>query len=356
MEYNQALDGDMVMMPPQQEPFMYLSLSKVTTSMSITFCSLVGCYLYSLGYADIVKGLAESGRLDTCSWRGWMWAMSVMGPAGCGIRMLLAPAMWSLLGERRDVIGACRHPAAILWMVCYFVPLAAMVYMMSFPGFRELADPEATIRDWPTDCSVQRPYHGLFQTRSYALTGSLIMEGLINLWIVIKCRDPDVRCVGFCVPVVIYNFGFLMAGPVSFLLRYMGAPCDDLWIEQGYLFIAVVLLAVKLLLIAAPFGNQAAIKSQNQIFGPFAYWSTIIFLLLDAAQVASLDTIMSYASEIKAGTPWNACGVDYKEFWLPRHVGEVYYCYAELAAYYFWILGNWLWLSNYMPIPRELKF
>jgi len=347
--YSQPMTSEVAVLPPKPEPFMYITPGKFMVSMAIAYLGIVGCYMFSLGYAEITKGMVESGSLNTCSWSTWMQVLSIVAPATCILRIFLAPAAWLFMGERRNLPAACMNPFALLWMVCYWVPLLMLVCMLAYPGFRDIFSSADTIDRWPSDCEVKRPYHGLFQSNSWALFGAYVYEGFIHLTITFRVNDQEGRTTAFGWPILLATSAFLAFGPIRFLANYEGEPCADMWIEYTFLAVTVFFAFFKLLLSWAQFGMQDAVQSVNSFFGPYAYWSTIIWLLLAASHIIVLETILAYATVIKSGPPYEACGADYKEFWFPRHRGLVYYLYGEFVAFNFWILGMWLWPRVWQP-------
>jgi len=334
-----------------QETPLHLDVGKLLLALAVASAGYVGCYLYGLGFGDLGRGVKQSG--GGCSFMDYFDLLSVIAPFFCMARILLAPAVWSRIAMRRPICSALADPFVLIWMVLFVWPFA-MLFGAQFTGMLgDTSDAAATISTWPSSCPLKRPYHGLFQTRCGALGGSLLCEVIWYAGIAWWGYDRDyfgrldVRggITGYIGSVVLFYAVMLYAGPIRFYYREAvvdpdkEAACQDGWIATTYIVVTVGGLILKVLLFVLPGMLTQAILIKHKVFGPYGHLATWLWWAIHIAQMVILRTVMSKAQDLVMRPPFQACGRDYAEFFIPRFYGLQYFMYGEFLMFNFWLLG-----------------
>lgn len=320
-----------------------ITVGTLICSLSISCVGFVGPYLYTLGYSDIANGLKASGSVGSCGWKPLFEILNTLLIVACILRTILAPSLWTHCFAHGPDWKALNNPFVLCWCILFSVPFL----FLSIPLFGlvpHVTLMDKTIRDWPTSCKIQRPFHGLFQTRCWAALGSFLAEGLWHLWILVH-RDNFQRQVGaISVAMLLFYFFMCLGGPVLFLsaLDDIG-QCDDAWISITYLLVTSSSFLVLLLLLNIRSCVAQAVKTAETAVELYTHWAPVLFNVVAATHLLVLEVVVRQGKELKAGPPWAVCGRDFKEFYFPRHKGLIYYCYAQLISFNLWILGCSLW-------------
>merc|ERR1712139_477388 len=148
----------------------------------------------------------------------------------------------------------------------------------------------------------------------------------------------------------------LLGGPVLFLSGVDDiGECDDAWISIIYIVLTIIVYVVLMLLLNLRMCIVEAVRSASSIVDLYTRWPTVLFNVVAILQLVILESIVREGKELKGGPPWTVCGRDYKEFFFPRHKGLIFYCYAQIISFNFWILGCSIW-SHELEVWGEADF
>jgi len=305
---------------------------------------LAGLHLYRAGADDFKKGCEEM-KNESHSVCQRMQILKTLLPTCCVLRVFCAPALWYHMAERGDFAGGLQSAPAVAWIMLWSVPFCLLNQIVLMRGFRNVLSSYDTLAEWPEHISLNRPYHGLASTRCHAANGGFYAELFWNCWIIYQDSNVAGRLAGISIPLIIFNVGMLLGGPVNFLVR---KPKTDRWVAETYLLVSLFAVEGLLLLNHAGFGISAAVEpgALHGVFGPYHHWSVWLWNVLLVAQTLITRYAVTNAEELKAGPPWNAGGCDHKEFFFPRFWGLIYICYSMLASFNLWVLGNYVWASD----------
>jgi len=309
-----------------------------------------------------MQGLRIADTLDSCQWTPIWTTLTYVVPTSCIFRVFLAPAMWTDLGEQRCCFRG--SVPAIAWVAAFcaaFIPLFAVMVQ---PGILSVHSPQETIADWPEDCLLERPYHGLFQTRTLAMFVCHCIELLWTLRLGMLAKRGESRAQTLAYPMLVAQPLLLVFGPLTFLWRLNGAPCADTVPE--YIFVgtastcAIILGVIFIVWLprickklaaqraAVESGDSGSSDRSGRDCSPCQGWRPLglplgLCVLVLVLQIAVLEAARSAALGVQPGPPWAACSVDYKEFYLPRHRGLLLFLYSQLAAVPLATCGFCLW-------------
>jgi len=324
-----------------------LSWGTLVAAAAVSLPQFVGLFLFNEGIADLQRGCEEQ-----CNEHNWinhrLQRLKIVLPSMAVIRIFCAPSMWFFMadefhGPDWPVLGIF----PMIWFVNMLVSWGLFFQVIMMPGMANILNSLKTISYWPLECHVERPYHGLASTRCHALSGGFWSEFLWNVWIVLFYGDTSIgmRIAGITIPLIVFNTGMILGGPVNFLSRN---PYKDRWVAQTYIAVGIVAVEGYLLLNFAWFGIRQAVDPVTNLsrLGPYGHWSVIAWNVIIIAQALICRTSILGAEELKPGAPWAAGGADHKEFFFPRFWGQIYFCYGIFVSFNLWILGNWVWAEE----------
>jgi len=328
--------------PEGKNPLLY----KYMAAAGIECIGAVGLYLYSLGVDDFQTGLTKSGTLASCELFGRAETLLWFMPLCALVRLIFTPFMWNCLIERRAFNYPLDIVAVVAFAAAFFVPFVWFAFGIVFtPGVSDQNDFEAAIANWPADCRVERPYHGLFQTRAWAMGGGFLGMLGMHIWVIVG--GPNARCrVGaIVVPTVLFSIFMLLGGPYFFLRSAPDSFCPDLWIPNTYYAVTIITVIAMVLLCLLPACLPDAVtfgvnRGHSLAWaGPYAQWSTWAWLIIAVVQILLLRWAITSGVQLVGGPPFEVCGADYKEFYYPRFWGLIYYTYGQFIAFNLWICG-----------------
>mmetsp|Transcript_123616 Transcript_123616/g.357551 ORF Transcript_123616/g.357551 Transcript_123616/m.357551 type:complete len:331 (+) Transcript_123616:113-1105(+) len=324
----------------------HLSAYGLLCAAAVSVPQFIGAYLFRAGVRDYGIGCEEQGVLFNAS-LDHMRLLVRFIPMCALFRVLCAPALWYWLADEKDFPGALRSFPAMMWILLWAVPFVLFKQILLRPGMRCVHSSHQTIRDWPEEMPCQRPYHGLLSTRCHAACGGFYIELLWHAWTIYAGDDVGLRLGGISIPIVLFNAGMLLGGPVNFLLR--GPTCDG-WVAELYLLVSLACAEGMLILNHAGFGLREAVNhaTNGSSIGPYAHWSTWIWILLMLVQAVVLRYAVTSSRELQPGEPWTVGGCEHKEFFFPRFWGLIYACYGMMISFNLWVLGVWL-----TPVPES---
>jgi len=321
---------------------LYLGLGQMSCAAAICCMSFVGDYLFMFGVEDLETGLKKNNKhvgnktLEKAKTLQWLMPMCAV------LRVLFAPALWFWLAEKGSWLGALTSVPVLCWGVLYFCPCFMLVSLSMMKGVRHFADQDKCIANWPDHTEIDRPYHGLFQTRALAATGGFLVEFGWHMSIIYVGNDSLARVGCISVSTLIWNLLMLLGGPILMLTKSPGPQCRDTWIAQVYIIVSLAACEAMVLLHHAWFALPQMMNSESK-FGPYSHWSVLLWLLVSVAQVSTLHFCILQGYELKSGAPWSVGAADYKEFFYPRFWGLIFYCRGQFIAFNFWIVGCYMW-------------
>uniref|UniRef100_A0A7S3TVG9 Uncharacterized protein n=1 Tax=Emiliania huxleyi TaxID=2903 RepID=A0A7S3TVG9_EMIHU len=315
---------------------------------SLLLCSMAICgfcgwgwYLFDMGTSDFRIGLDAAGTSDSCSWKPQLEALDRLIPFLLIVRAATLPHLWHTLGAQpRRWMVALLTPACIGFLFALVLPLAWVTALVLQPGLQSVFNFNATLQQWPTDCAVNRPFHGLLQARMWALFTGLWMETTM----VIQTTRSFTRPASFgksgaatsLVPLILGMF----MGPLQPLaFEGIDAQCPDTARLIAYIVIAIGSNGIKLALRLHSSLIPAAVASPSPLSRSRALQA---WLATSLVEILSLEAILCTAVELRSGPPFDdMCGAGSKEFFFPRLRGFVYFEYAQLVITALWVQGCW---------------
>lgn len=317
------------------------SVGAILASAAVICPHFVGLFLLSAGSKDFTRGCERFHNNDNWVVTRIQLLVRVL-PLTALVRVFCAPSLWHYLGQEQNLSLALRSPMVYLWVVDFAVSWTLLLQVVLQPGIRSLWSSSQCIETWPKDCAVGRPYHGLSSTRLHAANGSFFAELLWNAWIIFFARDSASVIGGITVPFVIFNAGMILGGPVNFLY---GRPVLDVSVAQTFIFLSIFAVEAIILLNHAEFALPEALDTTRPgigPLGPYGHWAPWAWNAVVALQAIGSRAAITRSSQLYAGEPWHAGGVDHKEFFLPRFWGLIFFCYGVLVCFNLWVVGNWL--------------
>lgn len=255
-------------------------------------------------------------------------------------RVFFAPSMWK--NARKYGILGLLAPTTLVWAALFFIPFSIAGYFSMEPFGLPNANGPEIVSDWPETCRMKHPKgYGLFVTRTLALFGAHLCEGLWNLWIVLFHSKTSWRVCGLAIPMVIISLFMLLGGPYNFMTQVEErSTCDFMWVPINYFLWTGVAVVIGVLLLFSSFGLPSAVtKPLKTTWGPYSHWSTWFLLFVLVAQLQVLRHTITTAGDGYKG----ACGVKNVTYYFPRHWGLIFYDWGQLLILNLWILGNFLW-------------
>lgn len=314
------------------------SCGRILCALAVACPQFLGSALFWIGVRDFDRGCREMKNGLDPTLRNMKLLRWVM-PFCALLRVFFVPALWFHLAEEPNLSQATHSVAVVLWVACFLLPYWMLLRFILMPGFRCALSSYRTINEWPEECAVQRPYHGLVSTRCHIAHGSFLVELLWTVWIIYQGPNHAYRVGGISVPMVAFNVALLIGGPINYLSR---GPRRDAWVAYGFLIISTLSCDVMLVFAHAPFGlRNAVIASSNH--GPYSNFICQLWLLTAAFQAFSLRFMLNIGEELKPRPPWQAGGCDHKEFYRPRFAALVAFCFVQLVSYNLWVTGCGLW-------------
>jgi len=318
----------------------HLTAHGLLCAAAVSCPQFIGLYLFRAGVRDYGRGCEEAGVM-TCPVLDQMRLLVRFLPVCASLRIFCAPALWHWMADLKDFSSALRSFPAMMWILLWSVPFVLFKQILLKPGLRSVHSSHQTIREWPEELPCQRPFHGLLSTRCHAACGGFYIELLWNAWTIWVGGDLGLRLGGISIPVLIFNLGMLVGGPVNFLSR---SPTVDGWVAEVYLLVSLAAVEGMLLLNHSWFGLRVAIdhKDNDSFLGPYGHWSTWLWIGLLLMQAVVLRSVVTRSQDLHPGEPWTAGGCDHKEFFFPRFWGLIYVCYGMMISFNLWVLGVWL--------------
>jgi hypothetical protein len=321
---------------------MGLSASwQLACSLAISTFGAWGWYLFNFGIYDFGAGLRGAGS-KACPWKKSLDGLDRFVPLCIILRVATLHYVWKYYStKKQERKSVTKHPGVLLYFVVLAVPVLWILTQALQPGMRAIGDHTATLKDWPAACKVGRPYHGLLQTRFYALlTGHLVEATLAILTTrrVAKGAGPGWSRVGDLASTLVVPFFGSIFGPIDFIHNANLDGCPDTARAYAYLFIAIICALVKYGLRthkkAAP--SSAVVPGSPFFSNPVVAWYAVAVF-----QICALEILVSTGVELKGGPPLKVCSNGWKEFFFPRFKGAIYFCYAELVNMALWTYGSW---------------
>mmetsp|Transcript_11794 Transcript_11794/g.23928 ORF Transcript_11794/g.23928 Transcript_11794/m.23928 type:complete len:242 (-) Transcript_11794:206-931(-) len=240
-------------------------MSTIHCSFAVNVPQWIGLYLFQKGVADFGKGCEEVFNYNRML--AQVRRLNYVCPLCSLVRVLCAPAMWYWTVDQSDFAQVFHSVFALLWALCFLVPLVWFGSIVTQSGIVSVLDSDKTIREWPQDCRVNRPYHGLLSTRCWALFGAFWIELLWNVWIIYAGGDISRRFCGITFALVLFNAGMVFGGPVNFLAR---GPYCDRGIAETYILVSLFAMVGYLLLANSSSGLSVAVAGAEF---PMKHWS-----------------------------------------------------------------------------------
>lgn len=329
---------------------LHLSVGTFFCAAAVGGAHFTGLYLFRAGCNDFQKGCEEM-KDEFNRVNQQLQFLKIFLPVCALLRVFCVPSVWYYMAETDNFGGALHSVPALMWVILWAIPFVLFKQILLMPGISQVLSSDRTIAEWPTECAVQRPYHGLLSTRCHAASGGFYIELLWNAWIIFQGTSIEGRVGGITIALVIFNAGMLMGGPVNFLSR---GPTVDKWVAETYLVVSLFAVEGYVLLNHAWFGIRMAVSHETNLspYGPYGHWSVLVWNGLLILQTLVCRTAVLNAQELKGGPPWNCGQCDHKEFFFPRFWGLIYVCYGMMISFNFWIVGIWLWVpAQAEPYP-----
>ena len=359
----------------------------VFAALSIAAVSFWGWWMLLYGVYDFDAGLRIAGSIS-CSWQPQLQALSRLSLPLIWVRTALLPPVWELLSKHRWR-NIARQPVFLVYAAALVLPTTCVTALICQPGLGAVFDHAATLREWPSECAVDRPYHGLLQTRTWAFFTAQWMEVSMVVAVAGSWKKDTFAQLGAWVMTVPPILGSL-AGPLDALIFNAAEgqdPCPDSGRLVAYQIIVAIANIAKLLLrlreplMPALHAPQERLKSITDSTASSSSRLTVeerdseatdleatadsramalaaggspagsdsglanlsqqarIWLCVTVVEIVLLESLMSTAVETKAGPPLDGpCG-SYKEFFLPRFRGIINWEYCTIAVVCLWYWG-----------------
>lgn len=314
---------------------------ELACSLAISVFGGWGWYLFNFGIYDFSNGLRGAGS-KSCEWKDSLDALDRVVPMCIMIRAGTLPYVWHYVGTTpRRWCEAASRLSCVAYALALFIPVMWIFVQAMQPGIRSIYDHNGTIQDWPKSCKVGRPFHGLLQTRFFALLTSHLVEATIACGSIASFGAATKNIRGWyksgmvAVSLVVPLFG-MIHGPIDFIHNAKLDGCSET--ERAGAYLGVLLVFTLLKFVVRRYIAGYPLEQQTS---PFTSTLVRSWFGLAIVQITCLEILLLTADELKGGPPLVVCGNKWKEFFYPRFKGFVYFLYAELANMALWTHGCW---------------
>jgi hypothetical protein len=138
---------------------------------SIAIFPSVGYYLFQLGLGDFSRTNAHN-----CHWDVQLELLARLIPLCIALRCWLLPQFWNSCGGDKGWSGVKHDARAFVYVAAWWIPLILIHVVLLDEGLRNLFNHSEAVKDWPSGCGDQRPFHGLLLTRFWALAAGHWLE------------------------------------------------------------------------------------------------------------------------------------------------------------------------------------